>query len=157
MAGTITRKKNMNARLLLLMCAALLAGCGDKAKQPEIQGKGLRQYGPNMLARGERVYQANCAVCHGYGGEARPGWQKAGADGKFPPPPLDDNGRAWRLNSSQMKSFIRQGSPAGRGNMPAWEGKLSDAEIDDVVAYTTSLWSDAVYLQWLTGVERQRN
>ena len=56
-----------------------------------------------------------------------------------------------------MKQFIRQGSPDGRGNMPAWQGKLSDHEIDDVATWTTSLWSDAIYLQWLTEVEQRQN
>ena len=147
----------MKGQLVITLCTLLLAGCGDGAKEPEVQGKGLRQYDRNVLARGERVFSTNCAVCHGYSGEAKAGWQEPGPDGKLPPPPLDDNGRAWRLTRSQMKQFIRQGSPAGRGNMPAWQGKLSDHEIDDVVTYTTSLWSDAVYLQWLTEVEQPRN
>jgi len=147
----------MKRQLVIMFCTLLLAGCDDSAKEPEAQGMGLRQYDRNVLARGAQVFQTHCSVCHGYSGEAKAGWQKPGPDGKLLPPPLDDNGRAWRLSSSEMKQFIRQGSPAGRGNMPAWQGKLSDREIDDVVTYTTSLWSDAVYLQWLAEVEQPRN
>lgn len=146
-----------NKLIIATLCAAMLAGCGDGAKQPEIQGKGPRQYDRNVLARGERVYLTNCAVCHGNGGEGKPGWQQPGPDGLLLPPPLDNNGRAWRLSSSQMNQFIRQGSPHGRSKMPAWQGKLSDQEIDEVVTWITSLWSDATYLEWLNQVEQKKN
>lgn len=147
----------MNKKFLIILCATLLAGCGDGAKQPEVQGKGPRQYDRNLLARGERVFLTNCAVCHGNDGEGKPGWQQPGPDGKLLPPPLDNTGRVWRLTSSQMKQFIHQGSPDGRGNMPAWQGKLSDQEIDEVATWITSLWSDATYLEWLTKVEQKTN
>ncbi|BCB27137.1 hypothetical protein SKTS_20230 [Sulfurimicrobium lacus] len=138
-----------------LLCAALLAGCSDD--KPQNQRKGSRQYDMNALALGERVFQKNCAVCHGYTGEAKPGWQNPGPDGKLLPPPLDDNGRAWRLTGRQMKQFILQGSPAGRGNMPPWQGKLSEQELDAVVTWITSLWSDAIYMQWQSDVAQEQN
>lgn len=146
----------MNKKLIFTLGIALLAGCGEDAKPPEVQGKGLRQYDANVLRLGDRVYLANCAVCHGYSGEGKPGWQQPGPDGKLLPPPLDGNGRVWRLSSSQMKQFVHQGSPDGRANMPAWQGKLSEQEIDGVVTWITSLWSDAVYLEWLTKVEQRQ-
>jgi len=146
----------MSMKLIITLSVALLAGCGEDAKPPEVQGKGLRQYDKNMLMRGERVFQTNCAVCHGSGGEGKPGWQQPGPDGLLLPPPLDNNGRAWRLSSSQMKQFIRQGSPHGRSNMPAWQGKLSDQEIDEVVTWITAQWSDAIYLEWVTKVEQPK-
>jgi mono/diheme cytochrome c family protein len=145
----------MNKKLIITLSVALLSGCGDGNKPPEVQGKGPRQYDKNVLARGERVFQTNCAVCHGSGGEGKPNWQQPGPDGLLLPPPLDNNGRAWRLSSSQMKQFIRQGSPHGRSNMPAWQGKLSDQEIDEVVTCITSLWSDLIYLDWKTKIEHQ--
>lgn len=144
----------MNKTLILSLGLALLAGCGEDAKQPEVQGKGLRQYDKNVLARGERVFMTNCAVCHSNGGEGKPNWQQPGPDGKLLPPPLDSNGRVWRLSSNQMQQFVHQGSPDGRANMPAWQGKLSEQEISDVVTWITSLWSDAVYMEWKTKAER---
>ena len=148
----------MNGKLIIgALCAALLAGCGDGAKQPEIQGKGPRQYDKSVLARGERVFQTHCATCHGVNGEAKPDWRIRGADGKMPPPPLDDSGHAWHHPRAWLKQMVVQGSPAGLGNMPAWGGKLSAQEIDEVVTYVTSLWSDAIYLQWLTKVEQAPN
>ena len=145
----------MNCKLLIAtLCAALLAGCGEGARQAQTQDKGVRQYDRNMLARGERVFLTNCAGCHGNSGEWKPGWQKPGPDGLLLPPPLDNSGRVWRLSSSQMKQFVHQGSPAGRSNMPAWQGKLTEQEIDEVVVWITSLWSDQVYLDWKLKTEQ---
>lgn len=144
----------MKKRISIMLCALLLAGCGEP---PQTAGEGQRQYDRNALARGERVYQANCAQCHGSNGEAKPDWRVRGADGKFPPPPLDDSAHAWHHPRAWLKQMVAQGSPAGQGNMPAWAGKLSEQEIDDVVTWVTSLWSDEIYQLWLTKVERTQN
>lgn len=144
----------MNEKLIIgALCAVLMAGCGDGAK-PDNQDNGARQYDKNVLARGERLYQTNCASCHGFNGEAKPDWRVRGADDKMPPPPLDDSGHAWHHPRAWLKQMVSLGSPAGQGNMPAWDGKLSEQEIDEVVTYVTSLWSDAVHLIWVTKVEQ---
>jgi mono/diheme cytochrome c family protein len=41
--------------------------------------------------------------------------------------------------------------------MPAWGDKLSAQEIDDVVTWVTSLWSDEIHLLWVTKVEQAQN
>ena len=48
-----------------------------------------------------------------------------------------------------LKQRIREGSPPGVGDMPAWQGKLTEAEIDDVVVYVKSLWSPEVFRRWI--------
>lgn len=143
----------MNIKPFVLLSALLLSACSDKPQ--DSVNKNTRHYDENMLAMGDRIYNAHCATCHAYKGEGQAGWQTPGPDGKLLPPPLDDKGRTWRLSSTQMKQFIKQGSPDGRGNMPAWQGKLNDQEIDAVASWITSLWSDATYLQWHTQVEQQ--
>lgn len=144
----------MNIKPHVLVCVLLLTACGDKPH--EEQNKNARHYDEKTLALGDRTFHTHCTVCHGYSGEGKPDWQKPGPDGKLLPPPLDDKGRVWRLSSVQMKQFIRQGSPDGRGNMPAWQGKLSEQEIDALAVWITSLWSDATYLEWRTQVETHR-
>lgn len=141
----------MNTRLIVLLSALLLSACGDKYEGASV--KNARQYDEKILAMGERVFHSQCVVCHGYNGEGQPGWQQPGPDGKLKPPPLDNNGRTWRLSSSQIQQFILHGSPDGRGNMPAWNGKLTDQEISAVAVWITSLWSDQVYLDWQTKTE----
>lgn len=141
----------MYIKPFVLLCALLLAACSDKPQDK--QERNARQYDEKTLAMGDRIFHAYCAECHGNNGEGKPGWQQPGPDGKLLPPPLDNNGRSWRLSSSQIQQFILHGSPDGRGNMPPWQGKLSDQEISAVAVWITSLWSDQVYLDWQTKTE----
>jgi mono/diheme cytochrome c family protein len=108
-----------------------------------------------QIARGKAVYEANCRVCHGTAGMGPPGdWRIRDADGRFPPPPLDDSAHAWHHPAADLLEVVREGSPGGQGNMPAWKGKLSEAQMQGVVAYIKSLWSDEVYRLWWK-MERQ--
>ncbi|MFH1494680.1 MAG: cytochrome c [Pseudomonadota bacterium] len=141
----------MNIKSIALLSALLLSACSDHPQGRE--DKNVRHYDEKTLAMGELIYNSHCATCHGYKGEGKTGWQQPGPDGKLPPPPLDGNGRTWRLSSTQIQQFIRLGSPDGRGNMPAWQGKLSEHEISAVAVWITSLWSDQVYLDWQTKTE----
>ncbi|ODU47243.1 MAG: cytochrome C [Thiobacillus sp. SCN 63-374] len=82
-------------------------------------------------------------------GKGQPGdWRVRDADGMFPPPPLDDSAHAWHHPTAALLEVIRDGSPQGQGKMPAWKGKLSEQEMQDVVVYIKSLWSDPVYRLW---------
>ena len=53
-----------------------------------------------------------------------------------------------QIATAVLLDMIRNGSPQGQGKMPAWKGKLSEQEMQDVVAYIKSLWSDPVYRLW---------
>jgi mono/diheme cytochrome c family protein len=108
-----------------------------------------------QIARGQAVYMQHCMSCHGVEGKGLPGdWRIRDADGRFPPPPLDDSAHAWHHPTADLLEMIRDRSPAGQGNMPAWNGKLSEQAMQDVVAYIKSLWSDPVYQLWWK-MERQ--
>lgn len=41
------------------------------------------------------------------------------------------------------------------GNMPAYEGKLTDQEIGGIVVWITLLWSDEVYNYWRQTFQRK--
>ena len=80
-----------------------------------------------LVARGEKVYNANCAACH------RPDGKGAG-----PIKPLD--GSAIVLNDPvQQVDILLNGRL--NGAMPAWK-QLSDTEIAAVMTYTKNSWSN---------------
>ena len=81
----------------------------------------------DLKARGEKVYNANCAACH-----------QANGKGAGPIKPLD--GSAIVLNDPAKQIQILLNGAAG-GTMPAWK-QLSDTEIAAVVTYTKNSWSN---------------
>jgi mono/diheme cytochrome c family protein len=113
-----------------------------------------RKLDPEKIKRGEAVYRKNCASCHGPNGEATPGWRNPGADGRYPPPPLDGSAHAWHHSTETLEEMIRKGSPGG-GGMPPWDGKLTNQEIDDVIVWIKSLWPDDVYEVWYKEIEHK--
>lgn len=133
------------------------AGPAPSTAAPEVQPKNLaaRNLDSEKIKRGEAVYRANCANCHGPNGEATPGWRNPGADGRYPPPPLDGSAHAWHHSTETLETMIRVGSPAAIGGMPAWDGKLTNQQIDDVIVWIKSLWPDEVYDIWLKEIENK--
>ena len=94
------------------------------------------------------MFQQNCAVCHGAQAQGAPDWQRPDASGKYPPPPLNGTAHSWHHPMKVLKRVIKQGTAAQGGNMPAWEGKLSDKEIDAVIAWFQNKWPDPLYAAW---------
>ena len=80
-----------------------------------------------LVARGEKVYSANCSVCH-----------QANGKGAGPIKPLD--GSAMVLGEAQAQIALVLGG-AANGAMPAWK-QLSDTEIAAVITYTRNSWSN---------------
>jgi mono/diheme cytochrome c family protein len=146
-----------------VLLAGLLTGCNPEAEtsseqQTAVQApsavtsswpppKVARTFDPAQIARGKTLYDRHCATCHGPEGKGPPGdWRQRGPDGRYPPPPLDDSAHAWHHPTKILHQAIGQGIPDT--NMPAWGGKLTDAQIADLVVYIKSLWSDEVYAVW---------
>lgn len=107
-----------------------------------------RWYGFEHVSIGGEVFQENCAVCHGKAGEGAPNWKSFGSDSKLPAPPLNGTGHAWHHPLKILLHVVKNGSPGGQGNMPAWGGKLSDAEILAAIAWFQSQWPDPLYAAW---------
>jgi len=82
---------------------------------------------PDLVARGEKVYAANCAACHQASGK--------GITGAFPA--LDADNVVLGGKSDQI-AILLNGKGAG---MPAWK-QLSDVEIASVITYTRAAWSN---------------
>ncbi|MES9899911.1 MAG: cytochrome c [Sedimenticola sp.] len=107
-----------------------------------------RWYQFQHVSQGAEVYQQNCAACHGKRGEGAANWRQAGADGKYPAPPLNGTGHAWHHPLKMLAHVIKNGSPGGQGNMQAWRGKLSDDEIFSAIAWFQSKWPNEIYNTW---------
>ncbi|NJS35525.1 MAG: cytochrome c oxidase subunit II [Brachymonas sp.] len=83
---------------------------------------------PALVARGEKVYNANCVACHTPAGKA------AG-----PIKALD--GSAVVLDADKAKQVAILLNGQNNGAMPAWK-QLSDTEIAAVITFTKNNWSN---------------
>ena len=85
--------------------------------------------GQVVMARGARVFRESCARCHGAAGEGRrSGCRCCGATAV----PLAGSA----LTRWQVRAAVRQGIPP---RMPAFGGRLSEAEIKAVAVYVQRL------------------
>lgn len=120
----------------------VLTSCGNDG--PDERDDAPTDQATIML--GERVYQSNCATCHGNEGEGEPNWQSPREDGSYPAPPHDSSGHTWHHSDEVLLDIIRRGGQAAygregfRSRMPAWADELSDEEIWAVLAYIKTLW-----------------
>lgn len=111
---------------------------------------------PALLARGQTLFRQHCAACHGDRAQGAFGWERPGADGKYPPPPLDGSAHAWHHPYDQLKQTIQEGTLKLGGSMPAWKGKLSEADTEAVIAWFQSIWPDPIYAAWADIDRRSR-
>lgn len=153
----------MNKKIFTILVLALgLAACDSPSSNAgraleTFSGAALqRAHDSEQVALGESVYRQYCARCHGRHGEGDPNWRSRDADGMFPPPPLNGTGHAWHHPRQWLKQMILNGSDPGRGKMPAWRGKLSEAEIEAVIEWFQSRWPDPVYAAWYENQQRNR-
>ena len=152
---------------MVITTGLLLQACGEPpapvttnkpvAEMVETQTVYPRNKDVTQIARGGKLYQQNCAECHGQNGEGAPNWHIQGPDGKYPPPALNGTAHAWHHPMPALKRTIREGTLAIGGNMPAWKDKMSEQEIEDVIAWFQSKWPEELYQAWARNNERVRN
>ena len=83
-----------------------------------------------LVARGEKVFAANCVACHQANGKGIPG--------SFPP--LDGDKVVLGPKAEQINTVLK-GKPGTA--MAAFGGQLNDVEIAAVISYTRHAWSNA--------------
>ncbi len=138
---------------VLLAALVLPGGCRDA---PSGSGASRAPHGldPARIARGSEIYRQHCAACHGERAQGAFRWERPGPDGKYPAPPLDGSAHAWHHPAAQLKQTIQEGTLKLGGSMPAWKGKLADADIEAVILYFQSLWPAEIYQAW-TDIDRR--
>lgn len=132
------------AAAVVLITAVVLSPNTSQADH-ELEGRDI--------ARGEVLYQDNCAACHGINLEGQANWQVPNADGTLPAPPHDASGHTWHHDNQLLFDYTLMGGKgalAMRGisdfnsGMPAFGGVITDAEIWDVLAFIRSRWPENV-------------
>lgn len=139
MAGTAAeRPARVCANAMLAACWLLpVAASAERISDPQI------------LAEGRQVFEQHCAACHGSQGQGLvKDWKKPGADGKYPPPPLNGTAHTWHHPLSQLHRVVKDGTARLGGNMPAWGGALSDRQIRHTLHYIISLWPEDIFREW---------
>jgi mono/diheme cytochrome c family protein len=105
--------KKLLKNLLLIHCVSLIA-VPLIAQSPEA----------NSTLTGSPVYQSKCAKCHGKTAEGR----------HFGGPSLVSE-KTRDMSNDELRNIIAN----GKGHMPKYSGKLSDAEIETLVGQIKSL------------------
>ncbi len=147
----------------ILLMTAGLAGC-DQTGQPDktVSAESTtepepiimpppttpRWYQLDQVNNGAPLYKEHCASCHGSQGEGDPAWRQRDADGNLQAPPLNGTGHAWHHPLGILYQVIMNGSPGGKGSMPAWKDKLSQDETLSIIAWFQSHWPDEIHAAW---------
>jgi ubiquinol-cytochrome c reductase cytochrome b subunit len=96
--------------------------------------------GPSASAAdGATVFAANCSGCHGAAG--------AGQPGVFPPLAgnpvvVGDKSKVIHILNNGLNGAIVVAGTTYNGQMPAWKGNLTPAQIADVITYIRSSWGN---------------
>lgn len=90
-------------------------------------------------AAGQKVYSTNCSSCHQANGKGSPG--------VFPPlagnPVVTgDSSKVIHIVKNGLSGKISVNGATFNGQMPAWKGTLSDADIAAVITYVRSSWGN---------------
>ena len=157
----------MGKYLLIAGGVLLLAGCSEpvepkRVNTPAVQPdtdivKAGRPHDTASIVRGSKLFQQHCAVCHGEQGQGTVNWHKRDKDGKSPPPPLNGLGHTWHHPLAVLKYTVKNGTGKIGGNMPAFAGKLTDEQIEDVFIFVQEKWPDPIYEAWYRTDEIARN
>lgn len=142
----------LSPKASLIAIGGLIAviGAGSLFLRQQLETPSVLKPGDaRVVAQGLKIYQAECAQCHGVDLKGEPNWQKRLPDGSLPAPPHDDSGHTWHHPGEVLFNITKYGVQHYAGAdyksvMPKYEGKLSDDEIVAVLSYIKSTWPPRV-------------
>lgn len=94
-----------------------------------VLGVGIAAAQSSGAEKGAQVFKTKCAMCHGQDGKGQTAMGKANN--------LKDlaSSDVQNVHDSELKNIIEN----GKGKMPAYKGKLTDEQVEQVVAYIRTL------------------
>jgi mono/diheme cytochrome c family protein len=107
-------------RIVSIMCVATLLSVASAALSTPAFGADL--------AKGKSIYGDKCLKCHGEKGK---GDGRKAADLEKKPADYTDKAKMAKFTDEDLKKAVKE----GKKPMPAFGKKLSDEEIDGVIAY----------------------
>ena len=101
-----------------------------------------------VVQAGEKIYQAQCASCHGPNLEGQPDWQTRDANGFLLAPPHDATGHTWHHADDLLFEITKYGpsvvinDDSYKTTMPVYKDILSDDEIIAVLSFIKNTWPE---------------
>jgi len=133
----------------MIVAALLVSACGrEESGTPSrnIEVESDRPISMESLFRGVRLYQENCALCHGPEAQGHPDWRNPKV---VAAPPLNGTGNEWKRRKQDMIAVIKNGVKRhGEPVMPGWKDRMTDQEIEDIITWYQALWPAEVYERW---------
>ena len=100
-----------------------------------------------VIAQGSAIYQQHCAVCHGVNGEGQVPTAPFDRDetGRYTAPPHNETGHTWHHADDLLIEIVHDGGmgqPDLFHEMPAFGEQLTDEQIQAVIIYIKTLWTE---------------
>lgn len=150
--GSIVKYLNIIAFLLsLMMIPPAYAGAGHEGNtfSARKKQKVSRWYNKSSVRKGEKIYQQHCASCHQADASGVKAWREKDEKGYYPAPALNGTAHTWHHSLDALRRTVSLGGKRLGGRMPAFSEKLNEKEIDYVLSWVQSHWSDSLYEQWV--------
>ena len=135
--------KNKWLNILLMTSLIGLTACSESKSTKNNGTLSERWYTQEQVKRGKVLYQNNCIQCHKKDASGH-----ANAEQEFSAPALNGTEHTWHHPLPILQRTVKHGSIPLGGTMPGFSGKLSDKDVDDVLAWVQSQWSDGIYNKW---------